>query len=263
MHMKLFIFILCFSLCGMSHGNTSSRPAQFKAIIFDCDGVLVDNGEGYFLDWQHALRQQGFELPADVFWNFMHKNELVGLPTADERILDFCCELLGYDCKDILKKEKETFSRELDQKGFPPIFQTIKFLRELSSKKEEYGLKLAVASASNREHILRNLKRLGIDQYFDMVISGYDDLAHYSDPEGVNKPKPYIYEYTAQKLSVNPSECIVLEDSKTGITAAVTAGCFTIALPTKATCKQNLSLANMIIDSFSEMDCDDFFKAIR
>lgn len=257
--MKIFrLFLLVFSFSVFA-GNSSEK---FKAIIFDCDGVLIDNGNGYFLDWQHAMKQQGFELSSDLFWDFMHKNELVGLPTADEPILDFCCELLGHNCRDALKKEKEIFSAALHEKGYPPVSATVDFLRELASKKDEFGFKLAVASASPKASILKNLKRIGIDQYFDLIISGHDDLTHYNDPEGVNKPKPYIYEYTAQRLAVDPSQCIVIEDSKTGVTSAVTAGCYTIAIPTKATSKQNLSLANMSVQSLSGLSCHAFFERV-
>jgi beta-phosphoglucomutase len=254
-----FAILLTIFLSYFSFVNASLPP---KAIIFDCDGVLIDNGNAYFLDWQYALEQQGFALSPELFWDFMHKYELVGLPTADELILDFCCALLGRDCRETLRKDKEAFSRELHQKGFPPVVSTVEFLRELASKKEEYGFKLAVASASSRERILKNLKRIGIDSYFDLVISGQDDLIHYRDPEGVNKPKPYIYEYTAQKLSVKPCECVVIEDSKTGVIAAVSAGCFTIAVPTQATSKQNLSSANMVIPSLSGMNCPAFFEML-
>lgn len=258
MHKKLLRILYASSVIW----SACVQSGNFRAIIFDCDGVLVDNGNGYFLDWQHALRSQNFELLPDVFWNFMHKKELVGLPTADGAILDFCCELLGYDCRESLQAHKDVFSKELHQKGFPPIVKTIEFVQKLNKDKEDHHCKLAVASASSRTNILNHLRKFGIEHCFDLIVSGCEDLAHYNDPEGVNKPKPYIYEYTAQQLSVKPSECIVIEDSKTGITAAVSAGCFTVAIPTEATCKQDLSLANLILRSLADMNSEIFLKMI-
>ena len=232
---------------------------QFKAVIFDCDGVLVDNGNAYFLDWQHAMRTQGFELMPVEFWEFMHRNDLVGYPNADPKILDFCCSLLGKDCREALQREKDAFSKALHDRGFPPIDATVAFVKKLSEQKTLHHCKLAVASASGKERILSNLRRFGIEECFDLVVSGQDDLKHVSDPEGVNKPKPYIYEYAAMRLSAKPSECVVIEDSKTGVRAAVSAGCFTIAIPTEATCKQDLSLAQVQMESLAELDPRDFF----
>lgn len=185
-----------------SQTTDKNQCAHIKAIIFDCDGTLIDNGIGYFLDWQHALKCQGFELNADEFWDFMHKNRLVGSPGADEVIVKYCCELLGRECANEIMKDKKAFSAKLHQTyEFPAIEPTVNFLHALGKEKEYLGLKLGLASANSKENVLRVLKRLNVDQCFDVIVSG-DDLAEYSDPEGTNKPTGLVDDITISVIPV-------------------------------------------------------------
>ena len=90
---------------------------------------------------------------------------------------------------------------------------------------------MGLASASPKDEILLNLQQHQIEHLFDVIISGKDDLSEYNDPEGVNKPKPYIYLHAAKLLDISPQQCVVIEDSRSGVTAGVDAGCFVIAVP--------------------------------
>ena len=103
-----FIIALCFLL--LRGFPTCQADPSIKAVIFDCDGTLVDNGIGHFLVWQHAMRCQGHELNAEEFWDFMHKNRLMGSPKADESIVKYCCALLGRECADEILKDAKRFS---------------------------------------------------------------------------------------------------------------------------------------------------------
>jgi len=242
---------------------TDKRPdTDIKAVIFDCDGTLIDNGSGYFLDWQHALKCQGHLLNADQFWDFMNKNRLVGAPGADEIIVNYCCELVGRECTNEILKDKKAFSTKLHQTyEFPPIEPTVNFLRALGKAKKDLGLKLGLASANTKENILRVLKRLNVDHYFDVIISA-EDLSDYHDPEGINKPKPYIYLQAAKQLRLRPEQCVAIEDSHTGISSAVSAGCLTIAIPNPYTAQQDLSQADLKVISFADVTPTDFLQTI-
>lgn len=249
----VFVFIT-------SLGTVHSHP--IKAIIFDCDGTLIDNGVAYFLDWQHALRCQGYELDEGKFWKFMHKNKLVGAPQADETLVQYCCALLGRDCADHILKDKKAFSAHLHKTyPFPPIESTVNFLHALAKVKDTLRIKLGLASGSNREHVLRVLKRLQIESYFDVVVTA-DDLTDYTDIEGVNKPKPYIYMHAAKLLGIPPEECVAIEDSRTGITSAVSAGCFAVAIPNTYTAQQDLSHAHLKILSLAGITPTHFLQLI-
>jgi beta-phosphoglucomutase len=235
---------------------------SIKAIVFDLDGVLIDNAIGYYLDWHWALGQQGYELTPEQFWSFMDKHELAGMPGADKFIVQFCCSLLGRDCKQELLESKKNFSRALHEKGFPPIESTVRFLKMLAQEREHYGYKLGLASGNSYKHILANLCRLGIEKCFDVVVSGSDDLSGYADPEGTNKPKPYIYLHVAKLLATNPAECVAIEDSKTGVSSAINAGYKVVAIPNVYTARQNLSCAHLRIESFNGISPDHFLQIV-
>ncbi len=237
--------------------------ANIKAIIFDCDGTLIDNGNGYFLDWQYALQRQGYELTPEEFWRFMDKNELVGAPGADAIIVKYCCELLGRDSTNELLEDNRAFSTQRQANyDFPGIEPTVTFLHQLAKEKELLGFKLGLASGGTKKHILRTLNRLGLDKYFDVIVSGWDDLIYYNDPEGTNKPKPYIYLHAAKLLELSPDQCVAIEDSRTGISSAVHAGCIAVAVPNTYTLKHDLTHAHLKIASFEGMSPADFLQAI-
>ena len=94
-----------------------------------------------------------------------------------------------------------------------------------------------------------------------MIVSA-DDLTEYSDPEGVNKPKPYIYLQAAKLLELRPEQCAAIEDSRTGISSAVSAGCIAVAIPNTYTAQQDLSHAHLKVISFVDMTPNDFLDTI-
>jgi len=226
-----------------------------KAIIFDCDGTLVDSDDAHYLAWRHALGNQGYELTTEYY-----KSNFAGV--AELTVSKMAYDLVGFDCSVEVLHDKNEYFYQLQLEGIAPIEATIEFLHHLAQEKERYGLKLAVASGGRKEDVLRSLKNLEIDHLFDVVLSGHDDLQEYDDPQGTNKPKPYIYLKAAKLLGVAPEECIAIEDSRTGVSAAVAAGCITIAVPNQYTLGQDLSDAHFKVESFSGLDVDDFFEEI-
>lgn len=227
---------------------------SIKAVLFDCDGTLVDSEGAHFLAWQKTLEAKGVHLSA--------KQELQFTGMSDLFIAKSFVDSLG--CRELdLLREKSLHYSHLHEQGLPPIEPTVRFLKQLGAAKKELGLKLGVASAAAKEEVLSHLKHLEVEAFLDVILSGHDDLKGlYFDPEGINKPKPYIYLHAAKLLDVLPSECVVIEDSITGVMSAKAAGCFTIAIPNLLTKEHDLSAADMKIDSLSGINGFDFLKEI-
>lgn len=143
--------------------------------------------------------------------------------------------------------------QKLQERGTHPIEETVNFARYLFQNKDALGIKLGLASSASKSEIFLNLKQIGLEQAFDLIISGADDLENYVDLEGRNKPKPYIYLEASKKLNIPCNRCLVIEDSKAGVEAASKAGMITVAIPNKITAGQDFSKANMILDSISEL----------
>jgi len=217
--------------------------------------VLIDSEYSHYLSWQQAMQKYGHDLTLDEYYFY------VGKPALENANL-FAAKM-GIDCANELLKDKRCHYHELQAKGIPPIQPTIDFVHLLAKEKNKWKLSLGVASAAKKEEILRNLRQHGIEECFDIVLSGQDDLMDYHDPEGVNKPKPYIYLHSAKMLGVSPGQCIVIEDSHSGVLAGVRAGCVTIAVPNHFTQKQDLSHATFKLDSFAGMDVSQFIQLVK
>lgn len=241
--MKIF-FIFCLFLCNAAY-------SEVKAIIFDCDGTLVDSEIIQYYSWAYAFENQGYQLTKEEYVSLLHEYGLVGMPAANEILANIGASLVGRDCSAQLYEDMQERIEELRVEGFPPIESTLAFLHQLAAQKKSLGIKLGVASGAKKEQILKNLRNLQIENYFDTIVSGSEDVSIYSDCDGTNKPKPYVYMVAAKNLGVMPTECIAIEDSQTGVLSSSTAGCITIAIPNEYTCRQDFSKADFILESLS------------
>lgn len=208
-------------------------------VIFDCDGTLIDSEAAHFLSWQHACRKRGSELSLEEYCLFTGQPSLYVSQKLHQKI--------GVDSADKLLEDKRKKYHELHREGLAPIERTVHFVKKLVEKKEELGIRLGVASAARKEEILINLDCIGLGDVFEVILSGQDDLQRYVDPEGVNKPKPYIYLEAALRLGLHPAQCIAFEDSLPGILAALGAGFKAIAVPNSFTKGHDFSLAHHLI----------------
>lgn len=224
-----------------------------KAVIFDVDGTLVHSEHAHYMAWQEALQKAiGLDLSQEEYHPYVGNSPATSSSLFAKKYPTIVVNRL--------LEEKEFLYKNLQKKGLNPIQATVDFAIRLAKAKDLYGIKMGIASAAKKEEILTNLRHLQIENLFDVIISGQDDLAEYSDPEGVNKPKPYIYQHAAKLLGVTPKDCIAIEDSHVGCKAAVDAGCFTIAIPNEYTKNQDLSHANVQIASLAPFSVDEFLQ---
>lgn len=177
-------------LLGLCRTNFLHSEQPIKAIIFDCDGTLVDSEEAHLAAWRRTLQNRGHDLTLEQCLFYTGKSASI--------IAQLIAESIGRDCPEKILAEKRDYCRELHEQGLPPIEATVDFLKRIASEKERFGLKLGVASAAVKSEILSNLRHLRIEALFDVILSGHDDLTEYADPEGVNKPNPYIYLHAAK-----------------------------------------------------------------
>ncbi len=179
--------------------------SRYKAAIFDMDGTMVDNMAYHQKAWQAFLQRHGFELDDAAFKRLFGKKNDVLLRTLFDRNLTDGAIAAYAD-------EKEALYREL----FAPDIVEISGLTQLINELRGRGYKLAIATtapAKNREFVLRSL---GLEAAFDVIV-GDEHVVH-------GKPDPEIYSATAKALGVTPEECIVFEDSPSGVTAGKNAG---------------------------------------
>jgi beta-phosphoglucomutase len=236
-----FIFVL---VGGSSLLHAKPPHTRFQAIIFDCDGVLVDTEYLKFLAWKEALEAQGIPFSIEEYM------PLVG--HSSKNILQMIREAKNIDILEEVIEVKNGKYKLLQKHGVPPIPEMVSFALRLVESKQQLSVRLALASSAPKEEILANLKQIGLENAFDLIISGSDDLEAYTDAEGTNKPKPYIYIESAKRLGISPEFCLVFEDTKAGVDAAASAGMVAVAVPNQFTLTHDFSNAYRIISSYEE-----------
>lgn len=223
--------------CG---GHFDFEEKYMKAVIFDMDGVLVDSQPYHFKADIDTMTEYGVIKDQKFYESF------AGTLTADRmRTLK---EMFGLD----VPVEEMTIKREnmildiMGKEDIKPVSGIPEFLRSIKEK----GLTTAVASSSDYKLINLILDRLKIAKYFDSVTSGSDVKR--------GKPSPDVFLLAAERIGIEPAECLVVEDSENGVKAAKAAGMKALGYINPTSGKQDLSLADFITDDFKKISIDMF-----
>jgi HAD superfamily hydrolase (TIGR01509 family) len=193
-------------------GPFTLPTSGFEAVIFDCDGTLVDSMPAHFEAWCEALSIHGAGgiLKEDVFF------AMGGRPTRDI-VVDLNDEYnLRLDPEAVAFAKREAFLKRIH--NITLIDEIAAFAESLRGK-----MPLAVASGGSRMVVEKTLRAVGVSDWFDEVVTA-DDVT-----EG--KPAPDIFLRAARLLGVVPARCLALDDAPAGILAAQRAGMQVIAVP--------------------------------
>jgi len=189
--------------------------SNFKAVIFDMDGVLIDSEPVWKIAMQAVFDEVGCNLTKKDF------QKTVGL-RLDE-VIKYWHQHAGWESVSpkevedrIVQKMVELLSN--DGKPLTGVVDTLKHL-----KKE--GVKIGLATSSYSILIDTVLDKLEIREYFDFT--------HSAELEDFGKPHPAVYLTVAKKLEVNPLECLVIEDSLNGIISGKAARMKVVCIPEK------------------------------
>ncbi|MGX8698662.1 MAG: HAD family hydrolase [bacterium] len=189
----------------------STERSGMEAAIFDMDGLLLDSESIYQAMWKRMGRERG------VLLDERFTAAICGTcgPLEEEVIRRF---VPGVEPRAFIDECKERVYR-LEAEGIPLKPGAAEIVRACHGA----GLKLAVASSSPRQMVVRNLEIVGLAPFFPLVVSG-EEVAR-------GKPAPDIFLRAAEKLGCAPARCWVLEDSPNGIRAAHAAGMRGVMVP--------------------------------
>lgn len=212
---------------------------KYDLAIFDLDGVIVDTAKYHYLAWKRLGKELGIDFTEEQNEDFKGVSRMA--------CMDIMCKLAGKE--DMSQEERERLANlknewyvesigELDES------ELLSGAKDLLVALKENGIKVALGSAS--KNALPILERTGIVKYFDTIVDGN----HVTKA----KPDPEVFVLGAQRLGVEPSKCVVFEDSVAGIEAAHIAGMRCIGIGSA----ENLPNAKTVVAGLDQVTIDTF-----
>jgi beta-phosphoglucomutase-like phosphatase (HAD superfamily) len=180
---------------------------SIKAVIFDMDGVLIDAK-----DWHYEALNQALQLFGMEISRFDHLVTFDGLPTSDKLKMLTMERGLPSKLHNFINELKQQYTMEQIFLKCKPLFVHEYALSRLKSE----GYRLAVASNSIRKSVDVMMEKANLAHLLDFSLSNQD--------VSKGKPDPEIYNVAISKLGLSPQECLIVEDNKNGIAAAIASG---------------------------------------
>ncbi|MEW6366861.1 MAG: HAD family phosphatase [Acidobacteriota bacterium] len=180
--------------------------------VFDWDGVIIDSSAQHEESWRRLAEEEGLELPADSFKR--------GFGMKNEKIIP---ELLGWtsDPAEVARlslKKEALYRRVVQETGIEPL----PGVKELLAQLQRVSVPRVIGSSTHRLNVTSILELLGLEEYFDAIVSAED----VSD----GKPNPQVFLLSAKRIGMPPHRCVVFEDTPVGIRAGRAAGMKVIAV---------------------------------
>ena len=195
------------SLLTSESPGASGHSSAIKAVLFDLDGVLIDATEWHYTALNRALEMFGFTIS-----RYQHMADYNGLPTRKKLQMLTVEKGLPVFLHDLISRLKQAYTREEILQNCSPVFEKEYMIRRLHRE----GYRLAVCSNAIRDSVDIMLKRGGIFDFFEFVISAED----------VERPKPHpeIYQLAMQRMGISPEQTLIVEDAPHGIESAKRSG---------------------------------------
>ena len=212
-----------------------------EAVIFDMDGVLVDSEPLHFEAYKSLIGSFGGDYDEEFNSRFLGRRDIEIAPTVIETFS------LPHSPEEFVQEKDLIFYELIKTKAcaLPGVLEALKAANQL-------GLKTAIASSSKMTTIDLIVDTLDIRLYFNSLTSG--------DHVKRGKPEPDIFLLAAEKLTVAPQNCLVIEDTDHGVQAAKGAGMHCIAIPCTATLHQKHEGADARLSSMVELDLVRFIR---
>lgn len=210
---------------------------EIKAVLFDMDGLMIDTESLSTEAFINSAKAQGY--------NMTKEETLKVLGFTKASIYQFWIDYFqgtNVDGKKLVDDHYEYIENVLYTVGpekMPYVEELLKYLRE-------NNYKIAVASSSDTADIKNNLEKTKLEKYIDEIASG-------AEVEN-GKPAPDVFLLAAERLDVDPKDCLILEDSKAGIKAGKASGAMVFMVPDMFTVdKECEDTADRILTNLGEV----------
>ena len=206
--------------------------------IWDVDGVLVDSYAPHLATWKKTAEKYGVSYTEEDFQSGFgkttreHLKENFGASMADDQI-------------EQIEAEKEALYRETVAENFPAMPGA----RELIQALKDADFKIALASSGPAANLMLAVRMMKLQPFLSAVVSGGDVKK--------GKPDPEIFLKAAKNCGVDPSRCVVIEDSRFGAQAAKAAGMGCLGLLSTGHERAELDEADKVVDSLEGLTAED------
>jgi len=223
------------------HSRKVARMTKDRAVIFDLDGTIIDTERAWDDAAKTLLGKRGIPYERERTKNFMMGRSL----REGAAILK---ETYGLtESIDELTEERRALAKDFFVQEVSYVAGALKFIQETKKK-----YLVAIATSMTREFFAFVDANLHLSELFDGHIYSVEDIGN------ISKPNPDIFLFAARKLDIAPEFCVVIEDAPYGIQAAKSAGMKSVGITTSTT-RDKLSLADHVVDSFSEIQLEKLY----
>jgi HAD superfamily hydrolase (TIGR01509 family) len=191
-------------------------PGDFAGYLFDLDGTLIDSMPAHYRAWDAAMRKFGLgqALDEDLFYS------LGGVPTVKVAELFGRHYGLVLDAAEVMEVKEKLYKDGLAEVTL--IEPVADFARRVAQKKP-----IAIVTGGTPDVARPGLEAAGLADLFKIVITPLDV------PPGRGKPAPDMFLLAAEKMKVDPKQCLVFEDAEPGIEGAKAAGMQVVRVPSR------------------------------
>ncbi|WP_202839669.1 HAD family hydrolase [Luteimonas saliphila] len=214
------------------------EPLAFmpEAVVFDMDGLMLDSERAIIDCLARAAAEAGHPLEQALWLSMVGQGD-----AACRAIL---AERLGAEATQALLQRSQALYEVRVDAGVPHRPGIVALLDWLAQR----AIPRAVATSTRRPLALRKLRAAGLLDRFDTVCTSSD--------VALPKPAPDVYLLAASRLQVDPARCLVLEDSPTGVRAALAAGMTPVQVPDMLAPDEAVrALRHRIVGSLDEARC--------
>ncbi len=206
---------------------------DLAAVLFDMDGTLVESESMWHEAEIRTMEHFGCS------WTEADRDISVGGPF--ERVVEYMSDKIGNDPGHVAREMVTEIETMMATRKLPIQPGVVELYRQV------VAADIPTALVSNSWRVLMNLVLESVDLRFDVTIAG--------DEVSVPKPDPRPYVKACEMLNVSPVDCVVLEDSNTGVASATAAGCAVVAVPGVNTIES--APRRLVVSSLVEVDLAD------
>jgi beta-phosphoglucomutase family hydrolase len=187
--------------------------SNIECLIFDLDGTIADTMPLHIEAWKEMGLFYGAAITDEMI------NRFAGSPT--NKVIKILNELNEWqmDAEKGAEMKSRLFSEKLDEKESIGVIESMWKIAQLYKNK----LHVCIGTGSDRANATKTISKIGAEGFFDIVVTASDVINH--------KPHPDTFLLSANKLKVEPSKCLVFEDGKMGIDAALAGGMNALFIP--------------------------------